>query len=68
MNVQEINDRLRLTVAESEQFKRNDRHKQFKGSMESLDEKRKRKWLCQRGKEHVLPFSDKEIKKLRECF
>lgn len=27
-----------------------------------------RKWMCQRGKDHFLDFSDEEIFKLKECF
>lgn len=40
----------------------------YKGYQGALDEKKERKWLCQRGKGHVLPFTDQEIAKLRECF
>ena len=33
-----------------------------------INEKKQRKWLCQRGKDHVLEFSDNELRKLKECF
>ena len=28
----------------------------------------KRRWLHNKGKDHLLDFSDDELKKLRECF
>lgn len=31
-------------------------------------EKNYRKWVCRRGKSHLLDFSDEEIAKLKECF
>ena len=34
----------------------------------ALDEKKQRRWLCNRGKGHVLEFTDEEIRKLLECF
>lgn len=33
-----------------------------------LKEKHQRRWLTNKGKDHLLSFSDDEIKKLRECF
>ena len=34
----------------------------------ALNEKKQRRWLCNRGKGHVLEFTDEEIRKLLECF
>jgi Ca2+-binding EF-hand superfamily protein len=33
-----------------------------------LAEKRERLWMKNRGKYHLLDFSDEELNKLRECF
>ena len=33
-----------------------------------MNEKKQRKWYCNRGKADVLDFTDEEIRKLRECF
>ena len=33
-----------------------------------LEDKKLRKWLCERGKSNRLDFSDLELRKLKECF
>lgn len=45
-----------------------ERKKEFKLSHDLLKEKQKRRWMTNKGKDHLLSFSDDELKKLRECF
>jgi Ca2+-binding EF-hand superfamily protein len=33
-----------------------------------MNAKKRRLWLCSRGKGHLLDFTDPEVAKLRECF
>jgi Ca2+-binding EF-hand superfamily protein len=37
-------------------------------SQQFLKEKRTRTWMGKHGKNHLLDFSDDELKKLKECF
>jgi hypothetical protein len=44
------------------------RKSEFKGYSEVIEEQKSRKWYCNRGKAHVLHFTNDEIYKLKECF
>lgn len=44
------------------------RKRDFRLNAEFLKEKKTRRWMCKRGKDHLLDFSDEELKKLKECF
>ena len=57
-----------MELAESQLKDRANRKEDFKDMTKALDIKRERKWLCQRGKGHVLDFTEEMIYKLRECF
>ena len=45
-----------------------DRMKNMQSNQEMLLNQGERKWLSNRGKQHLLDFKDEEIWKLRECF
>ena len=37
-------------------------------NQEFIKEKKKRAWMQKRGKEHLLDFTDDQLRKLKECF
>ena len=66
--MQIMQKRLEAELAETNMPSKRERKEDMDGFMRALNEKKQRKWLVQRGKAHLLEFTDKEIKKLHDCF
>ena len=68
MRMKELEARLEEEVSNSQLKSQKERKGEYEDNISKLNEKRARKWLCQRGKSHTLAFSDDELRKLNECF
>jgi Ca2+-binding EF-hand superfamily protein len=66
--MKELEARLEEEVSNSQLKSQKERKGEYEDNISKLNEKRARKWLCQRGKSHTLAFSDDELRKLNECF
>mmetsp|Transcript_8515 Transcript_8515/g.14347 ORF Transcript_8515/g.14347 Transcript_8515/m.14347 type:complete len:243 (-) Transcript_8515:53-781(-) len=66
--IKELEKRLEVELAQSQLKSKSERKDEYKGNIIQLYEKKSRKWLFQRGKGHLLDFTDDEIRKLKECF
>jgi len=60
---------LELEIAECQHYKKlNLKKVDLKLCKDIIDEKNIRKFLKASGKQHLLDFTDSELKKLKECF
>lgn len=66
--LQYLEKRLERELKESQLKPLKERKEEFNASIAQVNNKKERKWIRQRGKSHVLKFSDEEISKLKECF
>ena len=66
--LQYLEKRLERELKESQMKSVKERKEEFKANISQVNQKKERKWIRQRGKAHVLKFTDEEIRKLQECF
>lgn len=63
-----LEDKVELDRAESFLEQRFARKREYRAKTLEIAEKRRRKWMVQKGKAQFLDFDDKQITQLKKCF